>query len=168
MLFYLIANAPNDVGLDLKRVPLLYIPYYGDGIVPVHTSLQSCSPFVRRCNGEEESRQFVGLGKDPFQLAEMVESLKAFGGKSLYFDPLPAPDGEIWTWGEPIPMDDYRSLIAGIRPEFEKLGEEAVTRFKQPSHLRDEPFVRWRNQQVEEIVADILCWIEEWTAINGS
>ena len=168
MLFYLLANVPNDVDLDLKSVPHLYIPYYGDGIVPVHTSLQSLSPLVGPCKGEEESGQLVGLGTDPFQLAEMVDSLKASGGKSLFFDPLPAPDGNLWTWVEPIPMDDYLSLMAEIRPEFEKLGEEAVTRFRQPSHLRDEPFVRWRNQQVEEIVADILCWIEEWTAINGS
>lgn len=60
-------------------------------------------------------------------------------------------------------MSAYCKAIEAIRPEFEKLSAEAVDRFFQESHLNKEPYVRWPNASADDIAADLLARIEEWT-----
>jgi len=68
---------------------------------------------------------------------------------------------------DPIPVDDYRSAIEEIRPQFEELDEEALEEFCRPSHLRKEQFVRWPAAHIDEIAADLRARIGELTAVNG-
>ena len=136
--------------------------FYGDNILPVFTSPESCSRFAEVCDVEKQGTVLrLRLGINPFELSDKVEFLEQRGYEALCFDPLLAPGSAWWTREGTILLSDYRRSIEEICPIFEKLGEEAVGQFCQASHLREEPFVRWPDAGIEEIAADIRARVEE-------
>ena len=139
-------------------------PFYDGGTLPVYTSpdslLKGMKAYARLL---EESDKIGFCIIDPFELADMAEDYQAYGLRHLVFDPPPAPEGEIWIVGDRIPVRAYCKAIEAIRPEFEKLSADAVDRFFQESHLNEEPYVRWPNASADDIAADLLARIEEWT-----
>jgi hypothetical protein len=160
VLFYVVNTESNA----LKR---MYHSYYQGGRLPVLTSPESSQRFRKAyAKPLQKANQPVYLKRTPFELALMTEYLEAKDLDSLYFDPLPD-----WReWGiitGSIPFIYYRRAIEAIRPEFEKLDAEAMAQFCRPSHLHEEPFVRWRKAGAEDIAADLRARIEEWTAANG-
>jgi len=160
MLLYFVANAVTSEP-DGRRI--VQCTYYGDNLLPVFTSPESLWCFLEASAAKmQEPDHRVCVVNNPFELAELVGSFEANGLEFLFFDPLSSPDGDLWTWGNPIPASEYRASIEEIRPQFEKLGAEAVAQFCRPSHLEAEPFVRWRTTRVEEIASDLRARMEEW------
>jgi hypothetical protein len=142
-----------------------YVTYGTDefeSMLLAYTCLQSLAGGMKACAATSGEHDYVGFQQtDPFELSEILGYLEAHGLKYLLFDPPPAPDGEVWVIGSPIPVGEYRNAIEEIRPLFEKLGAEAKARFCRPSHLENEPFVRWPNARAETIAADLRARIEE-------
>jgi hypothetical protein len=165
VIFYLLTTAQNS---DAEEPSSAGYPFFGDHMLPVHTSLESLVMAMKACASSSQDDDYIGFQvTDPFELAEMIEDLKEHGLTSLVFDPPPAPDGKLWILGDPIPVDDYCSAIDDIRPLFETLDEEALEEFCRSSHLKKEPFVRWPAAHIGEIAADLRAHIEELTAVNG-
>jgi hypothetical protein len=157
MLFYVV----NTESSALKR---MYHSYYLGGELPVLTSPESSQRFLKAyAKPLQKSNQPIYFERTPFELALMVDYLEAKDLESLCFDPLPESD-----WGKTgiitgsIPFIYYRRAIEAIRPDFEKLDAEAMAQFCRPSHLHEEPFVRWRRARAEDIAADLRSRIEEW------
>ena len=159
MLFYLLTIEHSG---DAEEPGIAGYPVYGDGMLPVLTSPESLTNALKACASSSQEFDYIGFEvTDPFELAETVRTSEAHNLRTLLFDPPPAPDGHLWIVANPIPLRDYRSSIETIRRELEKLGSEAVVQFCQPSHLREEPFVRWPDADMEEIAADLRARVEE-------
>jgi hypothetical protein len=163
--FYLLTTAQ---GGDDKEPSSAGYPFYGDHTLPVHTSLESVVRAMKAYASSSHDDDYIGFqATDPFELAEMIKDFKEHGLTSLVFDPPPAPDGNVWILGDPISVDDYRSAIEEIRPQFDKLDEEALEEFCRPSYLKKEPFVRWPFARAEDIAADLRAQIEELIDCDG-
>jgi hypothetical protein len=164
--FYLLTTAQSS---DVEEPSSADYPFYGDHILPVRTSPESLARAMKAFASSWQGVDYIGFEvTDPFELAEMIGFFKEHGLKTLLFDPPPAPDGNLWILGDPIPVDDYRRAIEEIRPQFENLDAEALEEFCRPSHLTKEPFVRWPAARAEDIAADLRARMEELTAANGS
>jgi hypothetical protein len=165
VLFYLVSDALTN---EPDRRRFVHCFSYGDNVMPVFTSPESVWYFLKVSAAKvQEPDQRVCLIKNPFDLVELLAALEANGLKSLFFDPIPDPDGNLLTWGDPILVGEYCSSIEQIRPEFEKLGEVALAQFCRHSHLQEEPFVRWREASADRIAADLRAEIEEWIDCDG-
>jgi hypothetical protein len=163
--FYLLTTAQ---GGDAEEFSIAGYPLYEGHLLPVRTSPEAIVRAMKACASSSQDDDYIGFQvTDPFELAEMIGDFKEHGLTSLLFDPPPAPDGNVWILGNPIPVDDYCSAIEELRPRFEKLDAEALDEFCRPSHLRKEPFVRWPAAHIDEIAADLRAQIEELTAVNG-
>jgi hypothetical protein len=144
-------------------------PLYEDSMLPVFTSPESFASGLKACASASPEYDSLGFElTDPFELSEMLSSCEERGLRSLLFDPPPAPDGELWIVGTPIPVGEYRDAIEELRPGFEKLSAEAVDEFRRLSHLAGEPFVRWPAARAEDIAADLRARIEELIDCAGS
>jgi hypothetical protein len=137
-------------------------PLYGGDKLPVFTSPESLAGGLKSCASSLQDSDYIGFEiMNPFELSEMLGFFGRHGLQSLLFDPPPAPQGEVWIIGSPIPVGEYRRAIEEFRPEFEKLSAEALDEFCSASHLVEEPFVRWPFASIEEIAADLRARIEE-------
>jgi hypothetical protein len=163
--FYLLTTAQSGAAEELSSAGY---PLYEGHLLPVRTSPESLAWAMKACASSSQDDDYIGFQvTDPFELVEMIEDFKDHGLTSLLSDPPPAPDGNVWILGNPIPVDDYCSAIEEMRPWFEKLDEEALDKFCRPSHLRKEPFVRWPAAHIEEIAADLRAQIEELIDCDG-
>lgn len=165
MLFYLMTT---EQGGDAEEPGITGYPLYAGDKLPVFTSPEAFAGGLKSCASSLQDSDYIGfVVTDPFELAEMVESFEANGLRALVFDPPPAPDGELWIIGAPIPVGEYRNAIEEIRPEFAKLSAEAASEFCAASHIAEEPFVRWPGARAEDIVADLRARIQELTDFDG-
>ena len=142
-LYLLLVEKSGDAEEPSSTSYITYEHNASGAVLPVYTTTEALTDAMKAC---ASSRDFDYIGfelTDPFDLADMTESLEAYGLKALVFDPPPAPHGKISVVGDPVPVGEYRSAVEEIRSRFEELGAEA-------------------EASVEGINADLHALIEEW------
>lgn len=165
MLLYLMTTEQSG---DAGEPGIAGYPLYEGDKLPVFTSPESLSGGLKSCASSLRDSDYIGFEiTDPFKLSEMLEGAVVYGLRWLLFDPPPAPNAKLWIIGSPIPVGEYRTAIEEIRPEFETLSAEAADKFCQPSHLKEEPFVRWPDVRAEDIGADLRARIRELIDCDG-
>lgn len=136
-------------------------------MLPIYTSPEGRTAAMTALASTLPDHDYVGFEPtSPFELLETIEWLKKDRLEILLFDPLITPDGELWITGHVIPVAEYVNAIEDIYPLVTRLDAEAKAQFYCDSHLKKEPFVRWRNAHAEDIVADLRAQMEELTACD--
>jgi hypothetical protein len=133
-------------------------------ILPVFTSLDRFWAFVDTYYAGDESVQPSTFPVTPFTLAEMVgPTSQGVEIDALIFNPVMVPAGELRSEADPIPVAEYCRFIVEIRPDLEKLAQEAEAEF---GHLPDsESFkksLEWMEPDIQEVVDNARARIEEW------
>ena len=160
MLFYLLEIEEDR---DTAKHGLSELPLHDGETLAVFTSPQSLSRAMKAQASLPKVRHAGFSITDPFDLAVLVDRYERSGLKYLMFDPTPTSDGLLQASGDPIPTSDYFDSIHGLLGKLEKLDAKGEERFFQASHLNKEPFVRWPNASADDIAADLLARIDEWT-----
>lgn len=133
-------------------------------ILPVFTSLDRFWAFVDKYYAGDDSVQPSTLPLTPFRLAEMVEPMSQ-GGKldALILNPVMVSAGELWSAVDPIMVGEYCHFIAEIRPDLEKLAQEAEAKF---CHLPDseasKKSLEWMDPHIQEAVDNARARMAEW------
>ena len=132
--------------------------------LPVFTSLDRFWAFVDEHYAGDDSVRPSSIPMDPFRLAEMVGAMDQAGGlDALVFNPVVVSAEELRSEADPIPVAEYCRFIAEIRPDLEKLAQEAEAEF---GHLPDsESFkksLEWMEPDIQEVVDNARARIEEW------
>jgi hypothetical protein len=82
---------------------------------------------------------------------------------ALVFNPVMVSAGELWSEVDPVPVGEYCHFIAEIRPDLEKLTQEAEAKF---CHLPDsESFnksLEWMDPHIQEVVDNARARMAEW------
>jgi SseB protein N-terminal domain len=136
-----------------------------DGVIfPVFTSLDRFWAFVDKYYAGDDSAQPSTFPLTPFRLAEMVgPTSQGVEIDALIFNPVVVSAGEWRSTVKSIPVAEYCRFMAEIRPDLEKLTQEAEAEF---CHLPDsESFkksLEWAEPYIQEAVDNARARIEEW------
>jgi hypothetical protein len=143
-----------------------------DDVLPVFTSLESLSGFVRDFYSKEEPTRPTHLEIDPLKLAIVTEQLEVRAGlKFLVFDPRISSSGCYVLPKDPMSVSAYRlyilELARGTKRLFAEgraeLGDECSS-----SEEREELLHAWIALRTDKVEADARARMEEWEMEDDS
>lgn len=172
MPFYLVAHDPSGENRDPRANTDVQVKIYAEDVLPVFTSVESFSWFVRARHSGPDRIRLVPLETDPIGLAITVERLEATAGlRRLIFDPRISYSGRWLYLQDPVPVGAYRRYIAELARGTKRLFAEGRARlgdeFPDPEE-RDELLSIWVASQADELDADARARAEEWEIEDGS
>jgi len=123
MPFFVPVCAPSEeIGDHSGGITHVRVPTLGQqSVLPVFTSKELSCKFEEHPANEQHLLGAIPCEMDPFELENLVVGLEESGLKLLAFDPAVTSDGLWESPLPPMPIEDYRRLLADVGPAFDEL-----------------------------------------------